>query len=33
MTFSNDASAQNLAFEQQDGNYLDLSETNPFGEP
>ena len=27
MTFSNDASAQNLAFEQQDGNYLDLSET------
>ena len=20
-------------FEQQDGNYLDLSETNPFGEP
>ena len=33
MTFSNDASAQNLAFEQQDGNYLDLSEINPFGEP
>lgn len=33
MKFDNDASAQNLAFEQQDGNYLDLSETNPFGEP
>ena len=33
MTFGNDAAAQNLDFENQDGNYLDLSETNPFGEP
>ena len=32
MTFGNDAAAQNLDFENQDGNYLDLSETNPFGE-
>lgn len=33
MTFGNDAAAQNLEFENKDGNYLDLSETNPFGEP
>ena len=33
MVFSNDASAQNKDFEDQDSNYLDLSETNPFGEP
>ena len=33
MTFSNDAAAQNLDFESKDSSYLDLSETNPFGEP
>ncbi len=33
MIFSNDASAQNKDFEDQDTNYLDLSEVNPFGEP
>ena len=33
MIFSNDASAQNKDFEDQDSNYLDLSEVNPFGEP
>ena len=33
MTFNNDASAQNLDFENKDSSYLDLSETNPFGEP
>ena len=33
MTFSNDAAAQNLEFEQKDTSYLDLSEVNPFGEP
>jgi len=33
MVFSNDASAQNKDFEDQDSNYLDLSEVNPFGEP
>tara|TARA_B100000902_G_scaffold82384_1_gene86960 strand:- start:1984 stop:2838 length:855 start_codon:yes stop_codon:yes gene_type:complete len=33
MVFSNDAAAQNKDFEDQDSNYLDLSETNPFGEP
>ena len=33
MTFSNDAAAQNLEFESKDSDYLDLSETNPFGEP
>ena len=33
MTFSNDAAAQNLDFEGKDSSYLDLSETNPFGEP
>ena len=33
MTFSNDAAAQNLDFENKDSSYLDLSETNPFGEP
>ena len=33
MVFSNDASAQNKVFEDQDSNYLDLSEVNPFGEP
>ena len=32
MTFSNDAYT-NKDFEEQDSNYLDLSETNPFGEP
>ena len=32
MVFSNDASAQNKDFEDQDSNYLDLSEVNPFGE-
>ena len=33
MIFSNDASAQNKDFEDQDSKYLDLSEVNPFGEP
>ena len=33
MKFTNDAAAQNLDFEQKDSSYLDLSETNPFGEP
>ena len=33
MIFSNDAAAQNKDFEDQDSNYLDLSEVNPFGEP
>ena len=33
MVFSNDAAAQNKDFEDQDSNYLDLSEVNPFGEP
>ena len=33
MTFGNDAAAQNLDFENKDSSYLDLSETNPFGEP
>ena len=33
MIFSNDASAQNKDFEDQDTNYLDLSEVNPYGEP
>ena len=33
MVSSNDASAQNKDFEDQDSNYLDLSEVNPFGEP
>lgn len=33
MTFSNDAAAQNLDFENNDSSYLDLSEINPFGEP
>jgi|TARA_B100001094_G_scaffold94514_1_gene90478 hypothetical protein len=33
MTFNNDAAAQNLDFENKDSSYLDLSETNPFGEP
>lgn len=33
MIFSNDASDQNKDFEDQDTNYLDLSEVNPFGEP
>ena len=33
MIFSNDASVQNKDFEDQDTNYLDLSEVNPFGEP
>ena len=29
----NDPQADNLEFENNDANYLDLSETNPFGEP
>ena len=33
LTMSNDAQADNLEFENNDGDYLDLSETNPFGEP
>ena len=33
MTFSNDAAAHNLDFENKDSSYLDLSEINPFGEP
>ena len=30
---ANDGQADNLEFENNDGDYLDLSETNPFGEP
>jgi len=33
MTFANDGNAQNKDFEDNDTNYLDFSETNPFGEP
>ena len=33
LTMENDPQADNLEFEQNDANYLDLSETNPFGEP
>ena len=33
MIFSNDAAAQDKDFEDQDSNYLDLSDVNPFGEP
>ena len=33
LTMSNDPQADNLEFENNDSNYLDLSETNPFGEP
>ena len=33
MTFENLSSAQNKEFEDNDNNYLDFSETNPFGEP
>jgi len=33
MTMENDPQADNLEFENNDANYLDLSETNPFGEP
>jgi hypothetical protein len=32
MTMSNDGSAQNKDFEDGADNYLDFSETNPFGE-
>ena len=32
MTMSNDGAADNLDFEQKADNYLDFSETNPFGE-
>ena len=32
-TFANDGNAQNKDFEDNDTNYLDFSETNPFGEP
>ena len=33
LTMANDGQADNLEFENNDGDYLDLSETNPFGEP
>ena len=33
MTFGNDGNAQNKDFEDKDNDYLDFSETNPFGEP
>ena len=33
MTFESLSSAQNKEFEDNDNNYLDFSETNPFGEP
>ena len=33
MTMENDPQADNLEFENNDSNFLDLSETNPFGEP
>ena len=33
LTMENDPQADNLEFEQNDANFLDLSETNPFGEP
>jgi hypothetical protein len=33
MTFANDGNAQNKDFEDKDSDYLDFSETNPFGEP
>lgn len=33
LTMSNDPQADNLEFENNDANFLDLSETNPFGEP
>ena len=33
MTFANDGNAQNKDFEDKDNDYLDFSETNPFGEP
>ena len=32
MTMNQDGNAQNLDFEQKADNYLDFSETNPFGE-
>ena len=32
MTFGNDGNAQNKDFEDKDNDYLDFSETNPFGE-
>ena len=32
LTFSNDGSAQNTDFETKADEYLDFSETNPFGE-
>lgn len=33
MTMENDPQADNLEFENNDTDFLDLSETNPFGEP
>lgn len=33
MTMENDPQADNLEFENNDSSFLDLSETNPFGEP
>ena len=33
LTMENDPQADNLEFENNDSNFLDLSETNPFGEP
>ena len=33
MTMENDPQADNLEFENNDATFLDLSETNPFGEP
>ena len=33
MTMENDPQADNLEFENNDASFLDLSETNPFGEP
>ena len=32
MTMNQDGNAQNLDFESKADNYLDFSETNPFGE-
>ena len=33
LTFANDGNAQNKEFEDKADNYLDFSETNPFGSP
>ena len=33
MTMAQDGNADNLDFEQKADNYLDFSETNPFGSP